>query len=64
MLMSTVGKWLSIFDMSTYESILLTNGFDDIEFLVIKISYDKGSISIPISKDGGILLNAGRGYFG
>ena len=31
---SEVGKWLSGFDLGLYESYLLANGFDDLEFLV------------------------------
>jgi hypothetical protein len=31
---SEVGKWLNRFDLGLYESYLLANGFDDLEFLV------------------------------
>ena len=31
---SEVGKWLSHFDLGLYESYLLANGFDDLDFLV------------------------------
>jgi len=34
MFLSELGKWLSTFRMSTYEPLLVTNGFDDIAFLV------------------------------
>ena len=31
---SEVGKWLNRFNLGLYESYLLANGFDDLEFLV------------------------------
>ena len=31
---SEVGKWLNRFDLGLYESYLLANGFDDLDFLV------------------------------
>lgn len=31
---SEIGKWLNGFDLGLYESYLLANGFDDLEFLV------------------------------